>query len=435
MADSPKEAEASQALFCALADWIGKAKINSVLNLGSYPSYGLFKKSHSKLIDLAYRQLNTPTVSLQQMEKFLIDKKDWYESSVKTAVKIITSLSSIDKDFNRLARPKWDNILYVRGAKADRSRSANAMENVEALFKIANKNDNKFGDVNKWSPADIYFVSDKADKMIDEELKGLTVTAKKGSGKVEDSYDFINLNELVNGLLDSGDLLPLSLKKVEREATLHNYNFDRKEEEKKLASIQYYGISDWSKKYTIKKPVTRDIKIYFSQNKKEKIKIRHDSHSDTFGVNKAIKFEIEVTGAGGRGGSVVSWGIISDIIQKVDKKLAADLSKKRDNAFKEYEKELLKLNNLYGVKMGENKSKLKNIPKTGEKAYKAYQEERIHLSGLIICNSLIPIIYEWFKANEVDKKVRKLNSKLLQKFVAYTSSRSPLSGKFVIAKD
>ena len=46
----------------------------------------------------------------------------------------------------------------------------------------------------------------------------------------------------------------------------------------------------------------------------------------------------------------------------------------------------------------------------------------------------MPILYDWFKANEGDKRTEKLNSKFLQKFVEYTSSRSAESGKFVIAK-
>tara|TARA_Y100000310_G_C20603802_1_gene774428 strand:- start:79 stop:1383 length:1305 start_codon:yes stop_codon:yes gene_type:complete len=434
MADSPRQAEAAQALFCALADFVGKKKIHSVLDLKTYPSYGLFKKVHSDLITKAHKQLDTPSVSLQDMEKFLVDKKDWYKSSVLTAIKIITSLSSIDKDFNKLSRPGWQNIFYVRGAKADKSRAANAMENVEALFKIANKNNNQFGDVNKWSPADIYFVSGYADKMIDEEVDSLSAKAKNGSGTISDSYDFVDLNELVNGLLDSGDLLPLSLKKVQMVATLHNYNFDRKVEEKKLAQVQYYGISNWSKKYTIAQPVTRDIKIYFSKNQKEKIKIRHDPHSDTFNVNKAVKCEIEVTGAGGRGGSVVGIPRIAQIIGRVDKKLEMQLIREFNRALLNYDKALVQLNNQYSVKKGENKSKLKNIPKKGMQLYKEYTAERAHLSGLYISNAIMPILYDWFTANESDRKTRKLNSKVLQKFIEYTSSRSPQSGKFVIAK-
>ena len=425
MADSPAEAEATQALFCAIADYVGSDKIDSVLNLKTYPTYGNFKSKHSSLVNLSHNKLHTPSISLAKMETFLTDKKDWYESAVLTAHKIITSLSTIDKDFGRLEHPGWDNIFYVRGAKADKSRSANAMENIEALFKVANKNDQEFGDVNKWSPADIYFVSKDADKKIDEECGRLD--------KVKNVYDFGDLNKLVNGLLDSGDLLPLSLKKVKGEATLHNYNFSRSKEEQKLASIQYFGVSDWSKKYTIQKPITRDIKIYFSANQKEKIKIRHDPTSSNFGVNKAIKFEIEVSGAGGRGGSVVSWPIITKIISTVDKHLSRVLSSARDKAFINYEKEIIKLNTKYGVKKGDNKKELKNRP-NGEVLYENYKSERVDLSGLFISNAIMPVLYDWFTANAKSKDTELINSKWLQRFVAYTSSRSPKSGKFVIAK-
>jgi len=429
MADSPKEAEASQALFCAIADYLGKNKSKTTLSLTKYKTYLAFKKANKTAITEATKRLQLPTVSIKQIEDFLKKDNGWYESSILIALKIITDLSSIDSDFEKLSKPGWQNIFYVRGAKADKSRAANAMENIEALFKIANKNDNQFGDVNKWSPADIYFVSTKADTKIDEELSSLDKKAKKGNGKISDSYDFKDLNELVNGLLDSGDLLPLSLKKaVGGIAGLYNYNFSRKQEEKNLAKIKYYGISNWSKRYTKKKPITRDLQIYFSANKKEKLKFRHDPHSDNFWTNKSVKCEIEVTGAGGRGGSVVGIPRISQIIKLVDKKLGADLSKAFDKAFTAYEKGIIKLNNKYGVKRGSSKSSIDT------KDYIKYKEERAHLSGETICNGIMPILYDWFSANEGDKKLEKLNSKIAQKLVAYTSSRSVQSGKFVIAK-
>ena len=45
MADSPKEAEAAQALFCSIADYVGKNNVDKVLNLKQYKTYYLFKKS------------------------------------------------------------------------------------------------------------------------------------------------------------------------------------------------------------------------------------------------------------------------------------------------------------------------------------------------------------------------------------------------------
>jgi len=431
MADSPKEAEAAQALFCSIADYVGKDKIDKILSLKIYKTYHLFKKSQEENINIAYKQLDVPGISLEKIEKFLTDKTDWYESSVLTAVKLIKELSTIDPDFEKLSKPKWQNIFYVRGAKADKGRSANTMENIEALWKIANKNDYKFGDVNKWSPADIYFVSENAEKIVKDEVTSLTKKARKGSGKIQDSYDFTDLNSLVNKLVDDGDLLPLSLKKVQKSATLLKYNFDRKKEEKELADIKYYGISDWSRLYTPQKPVTRDIKIYFSPDKKAKLKIRHDPTNDRFSVTKAIKAEIEVSGAGGRGGSTTSMNIISQIISRVDKQFANEVKTAYDRGIKEYENELQKLNIAYGVKAGQNKNVLKS---TNPKQYEAYKEDRIHLSGVHLLNKLMPTIYKWFKGNEGDKKLEHLNVKVLQKFIEYTSSRSPQSGKFVITK-
>jgi len=431
MADSPKEAEAAQALFCSIADYVGKDKIDKILSLKIYKTYHLFKKSQEENINIAYKQLDVPGISLEKIEKFLTDKTDWYESSVLTAVKLIKELSTIDPDFEKLSKPKWQNIFYVRGAKADKGRSANTMENIEALWKIANKNDYKFGDVNKWSPADIYFVSENAEKIVKDEVTSLTKKARKGSGKIQDSYDFTDLNSLVNKLVDDGDLLPLSLKKVQKSATLLKYNFDRKKEEKELADIKYYGVSDWSRLYTPQKPVTRDIKIYFSPDKKAKLKIRHDPTNDRFSVTKAIKAEIEVSGAGGRGGSTTSMNIISQIISRVDKQFANEVKTAYDRGIKEYENELQKLNIAYGVKAGQNKNVLKS---TNPKQYEAYKEDRIHLSGVHLLNKLMPTIYKWFKGNEGDKKLEHLNVKVLQKFIEYTSSRSPQSGKFVITK-
>ena len=98
MADSPKEAEAAQALFCSIADYVGKGNIDKVLNLKEYKTYYLFKQAQQKNIDIAYKQLDVPGISLEKIEKFLTDKTDWYQSSVLTGIKLIKELNSIDPD-------------------------------------------------------------------------------------------------------------------------------------------------------------------------------------------------------------------------------------------------------------------------------------------------------------------------------------------------
>jgi hypothetical protein len=419
MADSPKEGEAAQALFCAIADYLGLAKVKKEFVLTKLPNYKVFKKHYGKIIDTCYEGTDMPQITLKQIETFLQDADGWYESSLNIAKKLMVDIKTISAKFARIQTPKLQDIIYVRGGAKEKGRGANAMENIAALFDVANKNEkNYFGDINKWSPADIYFVSKKAEAIILKEVELAT-------GKLAKSYNFVDLNKITSNLVVSGDLLPLSLKKAEHEAHLVKVNFKRSEEEAYLGDIKYYGVSDWSKKYTRQKPVTRDIKIYFSKDKKDKLKIRHDPYSANYGVNKAVKCEIEVTGAGGRGGSVVGIPLISQIISKVDKKFGDNLTKAFNTGIAKYSTELEKANKKFKVKSG---TKLQSPAK------ELYDEERATLSALYVSNAIMPVIYDWFKTNENDKKTIILNEKVVQKFIEYTSSRTEKSGRFVIAK-
>ena len=63
-------------------------------------------------------------------------------------------------------------------------------------------------------------------KEFDKAVKIIEQTLKNAKPKV---YSFTNLNVLISDLIDRGDLLPLSLKKVTRtEPILKKVNFDRK---------------------------------------------------------------------------------------------------------------------------------------------------------------------------------------------------------------
>jgi hypothetical protein len=346
MADSPKEGEAAQALFCAIADNLGATKTSKEFDLKKLPNYKTFKQHYGKLIDDCFKKTDLPSITLTEIEKFLNDSAGWYESSLNIAKKLIVDIKSISSKFSKIQAPKWQDIMYVRGAAKEKGRNSNAMENIAYLFDVANKNEgNYFGDINKWSPADIYFVSKKGAEAILKEVKLV-------EGKLGKSYDFINLNKLTGELVTNGELLPLSLKKAENEVHIVKVNFKRSDEEKYLSDIQYYGVSDWSKKYTRAKPVTRDIKIYFSKDKKDKLKIRHDPYSGNYGVNKAVKCEIEVTGAGGRGGSVVGIPLIAQLLSEVDKSFGQDLKTAFGVGIAKYTTELAKANKSFKVKSG-----------------------------------------------------------------------------------
>ena len=252
MADSPKEGEAAQALFCAIADYFGSTKTDKEFDLKKYPTYYTFKKVFAKDIEDCFSKIDTPSVSLKDIENFFDKDNAWYQSSINIAKKLMDDISEISTKFSRIATPKLQDIMYVRGAKKEKGRNANAMEHIAELFDIANKNQPFFGDINKWSPADIYLVSKKGEKVITDE----TVMA---TGKLKKGYDFVDLNEMISKLIDDGDLLPLSLKKADKEAHIVKVNFVRSEEEKLFADIKYYGVSDWSKKYTVEKPITLEI--------------------------------------------------------------------------------------------------------------------------------------------------------------------------------
>ena len=66
MADSPKQAEAAQALFSAIADYRGGPLLSSLKD------YNEFQEKYKKEIRTVSRKVITPGVSLNDIEKFLI---------------------------------------------------------------------------------------------------------------------------------------------------------------------------------------------------------------------------------------------------------------------------------------------------------------------------------------------------------------------------
>ena len=136
-----KFGESAQALFCAIADIAGVSKAKSVLDLSKYTNYNEFESDNRKLIDQAYKAIDTPGASLIGIEDFLkrpSDKNGWYRSSVLIALKLIQDITTLMSKlgytkFNRIQTPGINNLLYKRG-------DGPIMGNIEKLFKIANKN-------------------------------------------------------------------------------------------------------------------------------------------------------------------------------------------------------------------------------------------------------------------------------------------------------
>ena len=414
MADKTALFESAQALFCAMADFIGTTQLKKELDLKKYPTYKDFKsvKKNKDIIDRAFKHTRLIGVSLKQIETLLEDKT-WYDSSVLIAVKLLDDIKKINSKFGKIQGAGWQDFFYVRGATGGKT----TMNNIDILFKYANNNDKKFGDINKWSPADIYFVSDDAKKEVQEVLN---------EAKSNKSYTFLQLNNLCNGLIKSGELLPLSLKKVEnREPHIVKYNFNRSREEKNLSEMVYIE--------TKKSKTGRDIQVVF-QNNRNQLKIRHDPHDTKFAATKTLKAELLAQGISGRLGSIGSMSILLSVIRdaglKSGDKFADELKEKFDKAYISYKRGIDNLNEEYGITASDSHDVL------SDEDYEKYKKDRAEISQKRLMAKIIPVIDNYFKTNKKPKTKNSFSDStmMVQSFIKYASSRSPMSGKYVIAK-
>ena len=397
MADKTALAESSQALFCAVADFLGERKSDKLLDIKKYLTFTDFKRAvGEQVISKAEKRIRTPGVSLSDIEEFLLKNNDWYKSSSLIALKLVKDITGIDADF-KLKQEGFQKLFYFRGDQE-------VMGNIEKLFKIANSspitvaNQVKFGNVNKWSPADIYLATEKARKDIGDAV----IKAKPKT------YSFIDLNILTSNLIDSGDLLPLSLKKTTKTFQLQKVNFDKKSEIKALekVSLSPKKVTNWQpyKKVSFgTKGETRDMRAFL--NNGGEIKFRHDP--------SAKRFVAEFIGGGAeaRGGSIGSIKLFCELFALVDKETSRQVLKEYQEGEKLYFEDLKLIENLRG------------------KDKKLFDFERGSISALNIINRIMPILKNWF--TKTDKK--KVDD-FIRIIYQYITSRTPLSGKFVIAK-
>ena len=397
MADKTALAESSQALFCAVADFLGESKSDKMLDIKKYLTYTDFKRAVGVgIVSKAEKRIRTPGVSLTDIETFLGKNNDWYKSSVLIALKLIKDITGVDADF-KLKQEGFQNLFYFRGDQE-------VMGNIEQLFKIANKspitekNQVKFGNVNKWSPADIYLATDIARSQI----------AKALQNAKPKTYSFVDLNILTSNLIDSGDLLPLSLKKTTKDVQLQKVNFDKKDEIKALEKISLSPkkVTNWQPYKKVPfgtKGETRDMRAFL--NNGGEIKFRHDP--------SAKRFVAEFIGGGAeaRGGSIGSIKLFCELFELVDKETAKKVLKEYQEGEKKYFTDLKLIENL----------------RAQDK--KLFDFERGAISALNIINRIMPILKHWFTRTD-QKKV----DDFIRIIYQYITSRTPLSGKFVIAK-
>jgi len=366
MADKTALLESAQALFCSIADYIGVKRTNLLFDPKKYPDYTDFRSQiNEATLQAAHKNIETPGVFLNELELFLKKDTKWYISSLQIAKKLINDITKIDPDF-KISAQGFQQIFYYRGDKE-------IMGTIEKLFKIANKSgyksQNKFGNLNKWNPADIYLATKKAKKALKEELKG----AK------EKVYGFQNLNIITSDLIDSGDLFPLSLKKTTKEATLQMVNFDRKAEIKLIKTISIKGVTDWQLYKKVKYPtkgVTRDMRILLESG--GDIKLRHDPSAKRF-VAEAIFSKAEA-----RGGSIGSMKVLSEIIHFVNPDIAKQILDKYKKGEQKYFDALKKIEYLR-----------KDKPR--------FDYERGAISAIYVVNEVMPVLKKFFQDNRKDE--------------------------------
>lgn len=172
--------ESAQCLYCA-ATWYGKSDF-SPANLKSLAS----KIKITESIDKIVKELPA----------------DWQNASIAIAKKLHNEFKSKKYIFHRGS--SWVN-------------------NLENKFKVLNKNEKEFSNVNKWSPADIYMLTPEGEKETFKEANSL-----------------VELNAILLKHIRNKTIVPVSLKKVASDdATLKYINVSNNRSTYEIASPVY----------------------------------------------------------------------------------------------------------------------------------------------------------------------------------------------------
>jgi hypothetical protein len=223
-------------------DWeqeITSPKLLELINTQRKKNLSISKddwKNNNEYLKKADKDTIVNIKTLAKLKQVLDDELGWYESSVKIAAKLLKNLKRIDPQYD--IKGAGCQMTYYRGEKENP-----IMGVIGELFKKANdaekesekagvKNALSLGDINKWSPADIYFATDKAKTDLQ------TLNKNKGG------LDFPSLNKMIADQINDGQLLPLSLKKVKDDVHLVKVNWNPQVKQGILNSVKYTGASE-----------------------------------------------------------------------------------------------------------------------------------------------------------------------------------------------
>jgi len=452
MADvSTPEAEGGQALFCYIADILGTQNTDKIFTpyisgssmkkgakdffTESWPNHK--NKTIMDIIDDAYSYNRVDTekskkIILQYLEK----KKDWFVSSLLIGKKVLDIIGDIDHDFTQIQSPGWQSIFYqhgdeeVMGVIKELFKSANNQTKRVSKFLSAGESKSKFvksyGDINKWTPADIYFASSRAKKNL-QKLLDEPETKK-------DNLTFRKLNKTISDLIKSGDLLPLSLKKVKNNVVIKKVNFSPAAERKLLEIIECTGIqTPWhkmqsshkmvKKKFVWPKPYSggRDIYITFNEGaKKCRIQIRHTPTAKGK-PQKGVKIILQYIGSSALAGQIVGMDNLTDLISTSDLAFATTLKNSWDKNYKKFE---IDANNYINFGNGKRyyNSKKKELRDM-------FNDDIGAISGKVLMNPVRTVIADYFKTP------KEVQHNVIRTMFQYAASRSLTSARYVIAKD
>ena len=502
MADITTITESAQALFSAIGDLVGLANMpepqrpaKGKPDSGVIWTYKEFKTHYGRLQpkpmpikkvwDSIYVQGGG---TFKEIEETFAKDQDWYRSSVYITRKLLTDISKVSTKFPKVQSPGWSAMLYSRGADA-------VMGTIATLFKRANtcqkSLDSKakskgivFGDINKWSPADMYWSSLVGRRALVDELK---------VANTAECYTFLELNRCITRLISSGDLLPLSLKKAGGKVKLVLVNFDPNCERDSVAWFYCGTISrgstpmpswkNWKsntitsvgqdsptgvvgqRKLSITTSAARDLQIQIAEKSTAKgtprdgqrfIKIRHDAS----GGGATFKIQIYERKSQEPAGSLASPKQLGEVMNRVGKKG----QKEGDAWFRNYTTAVGRFN----ADVGPSSSGAKTggmtlygweaVPGDGVGPKKIGRSNNIVIDmrelywakkGMKIKPNEFKDRYEMLAGNASGKKITNVSLKELHawlikdkkradKFVRYiylyATSRSATSARFVIAK-
>ena len=196
-AEATAQFESGQALYAQIA-WDRRKEIN-------VPGAKKSPKITAAEFKSAYAKVDT-TANLETM----LDMDDrWVTSSILGA-----------------------NLLYQKygrnGKKYKFHRGSKSVDIIEGAFKARNQKEKAFGDINKWSPADIYMISQQGERLINN---------------LKETKTLRHLNEMLMKYFKDGDVVGVSLKRME-EGTAHmkELNVDQGKNEALALSGTYFQI-------------------------------------------------------------------------------------------------------------------------------------------------------------------------------------------------